>query len=152
MWYVYKWFLLILCKDLSYFRLRYLSYFLLIQGQNDSRHFWRSVPYRTYNRTKTKKEILPSMAHIKISATMATPRKLHIKPMKYIIHRVHNGIFVSSISGNTYPYLVSRSFGQFLMAKGLDWGEFHFRSLNIKEFDAYFNNDIFNHLKWNWSE
>ena len=50
------------------------------------------------------------MAHIKISATIATPRKLHIKPMKYIIHRVHNGIFVSSISGNTYPDMVSQIF------------------------------------------
>ena len=68
---------------------------------------------------KTKKKILPSMAHINISATMATPRKLHIKPMKYIIHRVHNGIFVSSISGNTYPYLVSQSFWSILDGHGV---------------------------------
>ena len=59
------------------------------------------------------------MAHINISATMATPRKLHIKPMKYIIHRVHNGIFVSSISGNTYPYLVSPSFWSIFEGEGV---------------------------------
>ena len=92
----------------------FVYYFRWISMGNDSSHFLtfffhaHRITYRTYSvyGIQNKEKFLPSMAHINISATMATPRKLHIKPMKYIIHRVHNGIFVSSISGNTYPYLV----------------------------------------------
>lgn len=43
------------------------------------------------------------MAHMKMSATIATPIKLHINPIKYIIILTGWAIFDSSISGSIMP-------------------------------------------------